>query len=97
MNIKNYTVIIEPEQCSCGVILDPIEYSILFSDKDFLNYSIDYEKKALKIFSNENEITLQNMNEEFIYYAFKTDVFIIFIGDRLRKSPPIKAFEAVLI
>lgn len=97
MNIKNYTVIIEPNNCSCGVILDPIEYTILFSDNDFLNYSINHSQKTLKIFSENNEITLQNMTEEFIYYAFKTDIFVIFIGDRLRKTPPIKIFEANLI
>ncbi len=97
MNIKNYSVIIEPENCSCGVIVDPTEYSILFKDDDFLNYDIDHKEKKLRIFSQDNEMFLHNMNEEFIYYAFKTDVFILFIGDRFAKSPPVKVFEAFLV
>lgn len=97
MNIKNYAVIIEPTNCSCGVIVDPSEYSVLFNNDEFLNYSIDYKEKTLKIFSEKNEVYFHNMTEEFIYYAFKTDVFVLFIGDRFRKSPPLKAFEAFLV
>lgn len=97
MNIKNYTIIIEPNNCICGIIIDPDEYTINFEYQEIINYKINHKEKTIKIFSKDKEFYINNMNNEFIYYAFKTDILGIFIGDRLRKSPPIKFFEAILV
>lgn len=99
MDIKNYGVVIDTKNYGCGVIIDPSEYNISFLGTSFLNYSVEPNKKQIRIFDpsfESKEILLKNTNEELIYHAFKTDVFVVFIGDRFCKSPPISCYEAVL-
>lgn len=98
MNIKKYGVVIDDVNYGCGVIVDPSEYSIEFLNTNFLYYSVNHETKTIDVFSKTKDVKISflNINHELMYHAFKTDVFVIFVGDRFCKNPPSTCYEAIL-
>ncbi len=96
MIISNYGVIIDKENACCGLVVDPKEYDISFFNDSFLSYEIDSKKNQIKLFSENKQVFFDKITPEIIYYSFKTDVLVIFVGERNSNKPPISVYEAKL-
>lgn len=96
MKIKSYDVIIDEQQASCGLVVDPTEYDISFFKNENLQYKIDTEKKTIDVFSDKIKVSFCKIDKKLIYYAFKTETLIIFIGNRDGSRHFIGAYEACL-
>lgn len=88
MIIKNYEIILNDNNMTCAFVLGK-EYVLPFKKDEIINYEIFPEKKEIKVFSKNNSITFSVANDEIIYYAYKTDNIVIFIGS-LRPEKKIK-------
>lgn len=97
MEIKNYDVLINELQASCGLVIDPNEYNIdFFIDVD-LKYEIDVENNVIHVFSDKNRISFLKIDNKLRYYAFKTETLVILVGTRQGSRHYSKVYEACLV
>jgi hypothetical protein len=97
MQIKNYDVLINEKQASCGLIVDPTEYNIDFFDDKYLNYEVDTENCMIHVYSDKNKVSFLGMDNRLRYYAFKTETLVLLVGTRHGSNHFTKVYEACLI
>lgn len=96
MLIKNYDVLINEKEASCGLVINSKEYNINgFKGKD-LEYEVDYDHNCIRVFSEKYKVTFCNADKRLLYYAFKTETLIIFVKDSPHGHNYHQVYEAVL-
>lgn len=82
MIIKNYEVIINEKNATCGLVIDEEEYEIDSFKEETLFYEVFPEKKIISVYNQENTKKLEfiNADHQLIYYAFKTIELPILVG-----------------
>lgn len=98
MIIKEYEVIINEKNATCGFVVNLDFYKIEPILREALQYEVLEKENKIKIISETGqEIYFINLNKEFIYYAYKT-VNLLILGGRLGIENKIEMVaEAVLI
>jgi hypothetical protein len=96
MEIKNYDVLINEKQASCGLVVDPTEYDISFFKDEFLKYEVDNTLNVIRVYSDKNSISFTNIDERLVYYAYKTETLVILVGGRTGPKHFTYVYEACL-
>lgn len=96
MEIKNYDVLINEKQASCGLVVDPDEYDISFFKDEYLKYDVDSELGVIRVYSDKDTIIFLNIDRKLVYYAYKTESLIIFIGGRHKSRHISYVYEACM-
>lgn len=97
MEIKNYDVLINEKQASCGLVVDPTEYNINFFDDEYLNYEVDTDNNIIHVYSEKNKISFLGIDNKLRYYAFKTETLVVLVGTRNGSKHFTKVYEACLV
>lgn len=98
MEIKNYEVILNEKNATCGFVVNLNYYKIENILQKNLQYEIFRNEKKVRVFSEDNdEIWFLNLNEKLIYYVYKT-INLTILGGTDEGSGKIKIYsEAVLV
>lgn len=96
MIIKNYGVLINEKEASCGLIVDPNEYNISFFNDKFLHYEIDVQAACIHVFSDKKKVSFSKIDQQLIYYAYKTETLVIFVGSRKEELNFTNVYEAII-
>ena len=98
MEIREYEVILNEKNATCGFVVNLNHYKIDDVLRKDLQYEILKEDKAVRVFSKDgDELLFLNLTNELIYYAYKT-VNLIILGGTDEGEGKIKIFaEAVLV
>lgn len=95
MEIKNYEVLINEQQASCGLVVNKDLYDISFLNNHDIYYEILDKEHKIKIYSDSNEVVFCNASHETLYFAHKTEVLIILMGILTPEPKFSHVFEAV--
>lgn len=98
MIIKEYEVIINEKNATCGLVVNLDFYKIEPILREYLQYEVlDKENKIRVISETGQEIYFINLSKELIYYAYKT-INLLILGGRLGAENKIEMVaEAILI
>lgn len=81
MQIKEYEVIVNEKNGTCGIVVNLDDYEIGYLLKKPLQYEVIPEENKLRVFTEDGaEILFVNLDKNLIYYAFKTINLTIFGG-----------------
>jgi len=97
MEIKDYDVLINEKQASCGLVVDPGQYNINFFNDEYLQYEVDTNEMKINIFSDKNKISFLQIDKKLMLYAFKTETLVIFVGNRKGPKHYSNVYEATII
>lgn len=98
MIIREYEVIINEKNSTCGLVVNLDFYKIEGILKESLQYEVLEKENKIKVVSETGqEIYFMNLNKELIYYAYKT-INLLILGGRAGTENKIEMVaEAVLI
>ena len=91
MKIKNYEIIINEQNATCGLVVDQEEYDLSYLQNKELTYEVLQDKKELKLYNRANpkEVAVfGNVDTEMVYYTIKTLTLAILVG-KLHPTPQI--------
>jgi hypothetical protein len=93
LKIKNFNVLINEEQASCGLVVNNKDYDLHFFNNEHLHYEVDYHNKVIHVTSRKDKVSFLGLDNKIMYYAFKTETLIILTGDKNNYS---NVYEAIL-
>lgn len=97
MNLEKYKFIINKKNAQCAVVLNDKKNDLSFLQNTSLSYQIQPQEKQLVIKTKQGEkLTLLNLDDEMIYYAFKTIHLTIFLGTIFPNKKINAVIQAVL-
>ena len=98
MEIKNYEVILNEKNATCGFVVNLNYYKIEQILQKNLKYEVFRDEKKVRVFSEDNdELWFLNLTDQLIYYAYKT-INLTLLGGTDEGKGKIKIFsEAVLV
>lgn len=84
--IRNYEVMINEQNASCGLFVDIQQYNLSqFIDQE-LQYSVDYSNHKVIVSNGKDTITFINADKQMLYYVIKSLALVILVGKKLPKT-----------